>query len=432
MVPHGVVGVVAAVFPGQWRVTDPVVTLDDGTPIFLSQRWEIRKPRPRARRLKLKKPLITGQRVVDTLFPVAEGGAAIIPGGFGTGKTVLEQSIARRGAADVVVYIGCGERGNEMAEALDQLQRLIDPATGDPLMNRTVLIANTSNMPVAAREASIYTGVTIAEYYRDMGYSVIVLADSTSRWAEALREISSRLEEIPGEEGYPSYLASLLSAFYERAGATTIAGREEETGAVTIIGAVSPPGGDFSEPVTQASLRMASTFWGLDPELANQRHFPAINWRSSYSLVAPQLAGWYRDNVNEAWGVMTARLRILLQQEEELEEIARVVGADTLEERDRFTLASARWMREGYMRQSAVHPTDGFCPPEKQGVMLTTLLAYIDRAKLALDGGVPLDRVTDPALTTRLLRLKELEGEALTEEIADLLATADRRFGEEE
>jgi V/A-type H+-transporting ATPase subunit A len=416
MVPHGVKGTIAAVFGGLRTVMDPVAELTGGTPLYMRQKWNIRRPRPVARRLPSIQPLLTGQRVVDSLFPIALGGAAIIPGGFGSGKTVLEQTIAKHSSARIIVYIGCGERGNEMADTLEQLGGLLDPATGRPLMERTILIANTSNMPVAAREASIYTGAAIAEYYRDMGYDVAVLADSTSRWAEALREISSRMEEIPGEEGYPTYLAGRLGAFYERAGRVELAGRPGETGSMTIIGAVSPPGGDFSEPVTQASLRVASTFWGLDTELAYQRHFPAINWRTSYSLTYRSMARWYSENAGKDWAEMIARLQAILQREEELEEIARIVGADSMEEKDRAAMRAGRIIREGYLRQSAVHPVDACCPLPRQRKTLEAMLDFIEAMLAAVAGGAPLEEIEASPALERLLRLKEAPADGLDAE----------------
>jgi len=420
MVEKGVSGIVETAVEGNFSITDPVVTLKDGRAITMRQKWNVREPRPRLDRIPLTEPLLTGQRVVDTLFPIAEGGAAIIPGGFGSGKTVLEQTIAKYAQADIIIYIGCGERGNEMADTLSQLPKLTDPHTGRPLMERTILIANTSNMPVAAREASIYTGMTIAEYYRDMGYKVTVLADSTSRWAEALREISSRLEEIPGEEGYPTYLASRLGAFYERAGRAHLVGRPDETGSVTIIGAVSPPGGDFSEPVTQASLRMASTFWGLDYDLAHQRHFPAINWRISFSLTYPALAGWYAQNVSPDWGAMVKKAHAILQKEEELSEVVKIVGMDSLEDRERITLEGARLLREGYLRQSAAHPTDAFCSIKRQEKMLSTFLFFMDSMATAAERGVSAETIIRFPGMEALLRLKEIPEEEMDAKIESL------------
>ncbi len=420
MVPKDVRGTVDTVSGGPHTVDDTVVVLRDGTEISMRQNWNIRVPRPRSARLPLKIPMITGQRVVDSLFPIAEGGAAVIPGGFGSGKTVLEQTIAKYAEADVIIYIGCGERGNEMADTLHQMTKLKDPHTGLPLMCRTILIANTSNMPVAAREACIYTGITIGEYYRDMGYRITMLADSTSRWAEALREISSRLEEIPGEEGYPTYLSSRLGTFYERAGRARIAGRPKETGSITVVGAVSPPGGDFSEPVTQASLRMASTFWGLDYELAHQRHFPAINWRSSFSLTYERMMPWFKEKVSKNWQEMIRETHLILQREEELSEVVKIVGADSMEDRERADLEAARLIREGYLRQSAVHPTDAYCSIKRQERMLFLFLDYINRMLEAVDRGVLVDTIQESPITERLLRLKETAEDKLEQEMEEL------------
>lgn len=430
MVPKGVEGIVKSAREGEFTITDPVVELEDGSTITMRQKWNIREARPRAGRLPLKVPLITGQRVIDTLFPIAEGGAAIIPGGFGSGKTVLEQTIAKFAQADIVIYIGCGERGNEMADTLNQFPQLTDPHTGRPLMERTILIANTSNMPVAAREASIYTGMSVAEYYRDMGYKVAVMADSTSRWAEALREISSRLEEIPGEEGYPTYLASRLGAFYERAGRCVVG--DNGTGSVTIIGAVSPPGGDFSEPVTQASLRMASTFWGLDYDLAHQRHFPAINWRISFSLTYPALMGWYAENVCAAWPEMVKKVHAILQKEEELLEVVKIIGADSLEDKERVTLEGARLLREGYLRQSAVSPTDAYCSITRQKMTLEFYLFFIERVAAAVEKGTTVETILKFPGMEETLRLKEVEDSALEGRVAELGKSLEKYLKEEE
>ncbi len=430
--PPGVQGKIAFINGGDFTVVNTVAELDNGYRFSLRQRWNIREPRPTAGRLPFNVPLVTGQRVLDTLFPVAEGGSAIIPGGFGTGKTVLEQTIAKFANADIIVYVGCGERGNEMTDVLHEFPQLTDPYTGRPLMERTVLIANTSNMPVAAREASIYTGVTIAEYYRDMGYRVALLADSTSRWAEALREISSRLEEMPGEEGYPTYIASRMSAFYERAGRFRCHGRPQEPGSITIVGAVSPPGGDFSEPVTQASMRTASTFWALDYDLAYQRHFPAINWRTSYSLSYPNLALWYQNNVAQEWNEMVVETNAILQREEELMEIARIVGMDAMGEPERTAMEAARLIREGYLRQSAVHPTDSFCSQPRQYALLSLFLHYARTIAAAQKGGATLDRILAAPTAERLLRAKELDEAALAEEAAGIRrATAEWFAGED-
>ncbi len=416
MSPPGVSGKIAFINGGDFSLVNTVAALDSGHKFSLRQRWNIREPRPNGGRLPFTVPLITGQRVLDTLFPIAEGGSAIIPGGFGTGKTVLEQTIAKFASADIIVYVGCGERGNEMTDVLHEFPRLKDPYTGRPLMERTVLIANTSNMPVAAREASIYTGVTIAEYYRDMGLRVALLADSTSRWAEALREISSRLEEMPGEEGYPTYIASRMAAFYERAGRFICHGRPGEQGAITIIGAVSPPGGDFSEPVTQASMRTASTFWALDYGLAYQRHFPAINWRTSYSLAAPNLAPWYEANAARGWGAMVSETNSILQREEELLEIARIVGMDAMGEPERVAIEAARLIREGYLRQSAADPADSFCSRTRQRQLLAIFLYYARALESAQRGGAALEKILAAPMTERVLRAKYLAEEELETE----------------
>ena len=428
MVPVDVEGVIKEIKSGEFAVTDTVAVLEGGRELTLSQKWNIRKPRPSAGRLPSNVPMITGQRILDTLFPVAEGGSAIIPGGFGTGKTVLEQTIAMFADADVIIYVGCGERGNEMAEVLRKFPELIDPYSGKPLMERTILIANTSNMPVAAREASIYTGMTMAEYYRDMGYRVTLLADSTSRWAEALREISSRMEEIPGEEGYPSYLPSRLGLFYERAGCMRCLGRPDDTGVITIIGAVSPPGGDFSEPVTQASMRLAPTFWALDYDLAHQRHFPAINWHSSFSLSYPDMVKWYADNVDGDWQEMVAEVHSILQKEVELAEMVKIVGIDAMGDQERIEMETARLLKEGYLRQSSYQPNDAFCSYKRQQKMLSIFLYYIRNVTAAVKEGISADYILAAPMVERLLRLKEIpekqiekEIEALTGEIADYI-----------
>jgi len=431
MVPHGIAGKIASIGDGELTIAEPGAVLEDGTGIPLRQRWNIREPRPTAGRLGFNVPMLTGQRILDTLLPVAEGGSAIIPGGFGTGKTVLEQTIAKYASADVIIYIGCGERGNEMSDVLHQFPRLSDLYTGRPLMERTILIANTSNMPVAAREASIYTGMTIAEYYRDMGLRVAVMADSTSRWAEALREISSRLEEMPGEEGYPTYLASRLAAFYERAGRFRCQGREKEIGAITVIGAVSPPGGDFSEPVTQASMRTASTFWALDYDLAYQRHFPAINWRTSYSLAIPNLSEWFALNAAPNWGAMVEETNSILQREEELADIAKVVGMDAMGERERVEMEAARLIREGYLRQNSAHPADAFCSLPRQVKLLALFLNYTRAIQAATHKGCPLETILNAPMVEPLLRAKELPETEMDAEIQKLRTEIRDYFGRE-
>jgi len=378
--------------------------------VTLCQRWPVRQPRPVHARLPPREPLMTGTRIIDVLFPVAKGGSAIIPGGFGTGKTVAEHSLARWSDIDVVIYVGCGERGNEMTDVLEEFPTLEDPRTGAPLIERTVLIANTSNMPVAAREASIYTGVTIAEYYRDMGYDVLLLADSTSRWGEALREISGRLEEMPGEEGYPAYLAARLAEFYERSGRVLCLGSEDRqgkhrTGSVTVVGAVSPPGGDFSEPITQNSMRVAGTFWALDYDLSRRRHFPAINWTNSYSLY--DLGDWYAGKVANDWSTLTGEAKALLQREVELLEIVRLVGPDALAEVQRAVLGVARMLREDFLQQLAHDEVDRYCTVDKAYWMLKTIMDFYRRTQAALEVGIPLAKILALPVIADIARMKE-------------------------
>lgn len=376
---------------GNFTVDDVIGELEDGTQLQLMQKWPVRNPRPFAEKLRPDIPLVTGMRILDGLFPVAKGGTAAIPGPFGSGKTVTQQSLAKYSDAQIVVYIGCGERGNEMTEVLTEFPHLEDPNTGKPLMNRTVLIANTSNMPVAAREASVYTGITLAEYYRDQGYDVSLMADSTSRWAEAMREISSRLEEMPGEEGYPAYLAARLAEFYERAGRVkTLNG---EFGSITVIGAVSPPGGDFSEPVTQNTLRIVKVFWALDAKLAQRRHFPAINWLDSYSLYEGDLSEWYEKNVHPEWSVMRQWAANVLQVEAELQDIVQLVGSDALPEEQQLTLEISRGIREVFLQQNAFHAVDAFAPLKKQFEILVALKKWEALAQNALKNGVPLNDI---------------------------------------
>jgi V/A-type H+-transporting ATPase subunit A len=372
---------------GKFTVDEVIGHLEDGTELRMMHKWPVRVPRPNAEKLRPEVPLITGQRILDGLFPLAKGGTAAIPGPFGSGKTVTQQTLAKWSDAEIVVYIGCGERGNEMTEVLSEFPELKDPKTGGPLMNRTVLIANTSNMPVAAREASVYTGITIAEYYRDMGYDVSLMADSTSRWAEAMREISSRLEEMPGEEGYPAYLAAKLAEFYERAGRVkTLNGK---LGSVTVIGAVSPPGGDFSEPVTQNTLRIVKVFWALDAKLAQRRHFPSINWLSSYSLYSASLDDWFAKNVGKEFLDLRAWAMDTLQQEAELQDIVQLVGSDALPPEQQVTLEVARMLREIFLQQNAFHPVDTFAPLERQHKILRAIRRYADLGRDALARGVP-------------------------------------------
>jgi V/A-type H+-transporting ATPase subunit A len=421
MVPPGLSGKVAEIHGGEFRLDEviAVIELEDGArpgrrEITLVQQWPVRFPRPSQNRLPPREPLITGTRIIDVFFPVAKGGSAIIPGGFGTGKTVIEHSLARWADVDIVVYVGCGERGNEMTEVLEEFPTLEDLRTNTPLMDRTVLIANTSNMPVAAREASIYTGITIAEYYRDMGYDVLMLADSTSRWGEALREISGRLEEMPSEEGYPAYLAARLAEFYERAGRVVCLGRGPEDsmpaldkkGSVTVVGAVSPPGGDFSEPMTQSSMRMAGTFWALDYGLSRQRHFPAINWTRSYSLYT--LDDWFTTKIADQWKQLTSEALALLQREAELMEIVQLVGPDALADTERAVLSVARMLREDFLHQSAYHPVDRFCPLDKAYWMLQNIMRFYQSTRAALENGVSLEDVTDLRVVSTIARMKEL------------------------
>lgn len=398
MVPPGLEGEVTEVKPdGKYKINDTIVTLKDkkgnAHELTLCQRWPIRIPRPVSRRLPAQRPLITGQRVIDTLFPIAKGGAAAIPGGFGTGKTMTQHQLAKWCDADIIIYVGCGERGNEMTDVLNEFPELIDPHTGKSLMERTVLIANTSDMPVAAREASIYTGITIAEYFRDMGYSVALMADSTSRWAEALREMSGRLEEMPGEEGYPAYLGSRLAQFYERAGRVVSLGSDGREGALSVIGAVSPPGGDISEPVSQATLRIVKVFWGLDSALAYKRHFPAINWLTSYSLYADSLGSWFNDNVSEEWTSLRARLMALLSDEASLDEIVKLVGMDALSPTDRLKMETARSIREDFLHQLAFHEVDTYSSLRKQYLMMKLVLRFYDGSLDALKKGANIEKL---------------------------------------
>ncbi|MDH3446079.1 MAG: V-type ATP synthase subunit A, partial [Deltaproteobacteria bacterium] len=423
LVPLGVEGNVVEIRQGNFTVEETVARImpksgGDAVEIRLMQRWPVRRGRPCRQKLSPNTPLITGQRVIDTFFPIAKGGTAVIPGGFGTGKTVMEQTLAKRAEVQIVVYVGCGERGNEITEVLSEFPRLMDPSKGVPLMERTVLVANTSNMPVAAREASIYTSLTIAEYYRDMGYDVALMADSTSRWGEALREVSGRLEEMPGEEGYPAYLGSRLAGFYERAGRVICLGREGWEGSVTIVGAVSPPGGDFSEPMTQSSLRAAGTFWGLDVNLARRRHFPAIHWMTSYSLY--DLAHWFKTEVDTEWQEQARLAMLLLQKEEELLEVVQLVGSEALPDAEKAILQVGRLLREDYLQQSAFDPVDEFCPPTKQAFMLKAIMSFYQGLVDALSKGVLLSRIVSLPIMGDIARMKELPRENAEREIAAL------------
>ena len=399
MVPPNIKGKLMSIKKdGDYTIEDEiaVISTDNGDKsISMMQRWPVRRPRPVSKKYDPTLPLITGQRVVDTFFPIAKGGTAAIPGGFGTGKTVTLHQLAKWSDAKVVVYVGCGERGNEMTDVLREFPELKDPKTGKPLMERTVLIANTSNMPVAARDASVYTGITIAEYYRDMGYDVALMADSTSRWAEAMREISGRLEEMPGEEGYPAYLASRLAEFYERAGRAKLTTSKDKEGSVSVMGAVSPPGGDFSEPVAQNTLRIVKVFWALDADLADKRHFPSINWLKSYSLYTDEVSDWWNKNTGEGWIKLRNRAMALLQKESELQEIIKLVGPDALPPRERATLESARMIRENFLQQSAFHEVDTFCPGKKQYEMLRIMLKFSDLISEATSKNVHIDDIFD-------------------------------------
>ena len=431
MVPPNISGTVETVVPdGSYTIGETLVTVfqPDETVASLSmiQKWPIRVPRPVMKRFPASRPLVTGQRILDTLFPIAKGGTAAIPGGFGTGKTMTQHSIAKWSDADIIVYIGCGERGNEMTEVLEDFSKLIDPKSGNPLMDRTVLIANTSNMPVAAREASIYTGLTLAEYYRDMGYHVAIMADSTSRWAEALRELSGRLEEMPAEEGFPAYLASRLSGFYERAGMVkTLNGNE---GSVTIIGAVSPQGGDFSEPVTQNTKRFVRCFWGLDKNLAYSRHFPAINWLSSYSEYLPDLASWYADNVGPDFIDDRNQLVAILNQESSLMEIVKLIGNDVLPDDQKLTLEIARVIRLGFLQQNAFHPQDTCVPLEKQKKMMATILYLYAKAKALVSMGMPMSVLKEDKIFDKVISIKyDVENDRL-DKFDDYKAAIDKFY----
>lgn len=416
MVPYKVSGIVKEIKSGSFTVEEIVCILEteDGLKeLTMMQKWPVRKGRPYARKLNPVEPMTTGQRVIDTFFPVAKGGAAAVPGPFGAGKTVVQHQVAKWGDTEIVVYVGCGERGNEMTDVLNEFPELIDPKTGESLMKRTVLIANTSNMPVAAREASIYTGITIAEYFRDMGYSVAIMADSTSRWAEALREMSGRLEEMPGDEGYPAYLGSRLAEYYERAGKVVTLGKEEREGVITAIGAVSPPGGDISEPVTQSTLRIVKVFWGLDAQLAYRRHFPSINWLSSYSLYLDKMGIWMDENVSSDWSSLRTEAMALLQEESKLEEIVRLVGIDALSEGDQLKLEVAKSIREDYLQQNAFHEVDTYSSLKKQYKMLKLVLAFMHEGQRALDAGVYLEKILELEVRDRIARSKYIPEEEL-------------------
>lgn len=410
MIPPEISGKIAEITGGDCTIEDTVAIVTDekgaSVSITLMQKWPVRKGRPFSKKLSPDMPLVTGQRVIDALFPIAKGGVAAIPGPFGSGKTVTQHQLAKWAEADIVVYIGCGERGNEMTDVLNEFPELIDPHTGKSLMERTVLIANTSDMPVAAREASIYTGITIAEYFRDMGYSVALMADSTSRWAEALREMSGRLEEMPGEEGYPAYLGSRLAQFYERAGRVISLGSDEREGALSVIGAVSPAGGDISEPVTQATLRIVKVFWGLDSSLAYKRHFPAINWLTSYSLYASSLGKWFNKNVDSDWTELRAKIMKILSEEAELEEIVKLVGMDALSSSDRLKMETARSIREDFLHQLAFHEVDTYTSLKKQLLMMRLVLFYFDSASKCLEKGGKIEKIVSIPSREKIGRFK--------------------------
>ena len=438
MIPVGVSGTLTYISGGEYTVTDTVAVVTDEKgqehPVSLMQKWPVRKGRPYQRKLSPDMPLVTGQRVIDCLFPIAKGGVAAVPGPFGSGKTVVQHQLAKWADADIVVYIGCGERGNEMTDVLNEFPELKDPKTGKSLMERTVLIANTSDMPVAAREASIYTGITIAEYFRDMGYSVALMADSTSRWAEALREMSGRLEEMPGEEGYPAYLGSRLAQFYERAGRVISLGQDNREGALSVIGAVSPAGGDISEPVTQATLRIVKVFWSLDADLAYKRHFPAINWLTSYSLYVDNMGKWFNEKVSPEWMTCRQGMMSLLQEEAELEEIVKMVGMDALSPTDRLKMEAARSIREDFLHQNSFHDVDTYTSLRKQFLMMKLVLAFYEKSEKALKDGAGVQGLIKMPVREKIGRFKyvldeniETEYEAVTKELEAEIADVLRR-----
>ena len=427
-VPFGMSGKVVSIENGEFNITETIAVIDDNgekKSVAMLRKWPVRKARPYAEKMSPSMPMVTGQRVIDTLFPIARGGCAAVPGPFGSGKTVVQHQLAKWADAKIIVYVGCGERGNEMTDVLNEFPELKDPTTGEPLMKRTVLIANTSDMPVAAREASIYTGITIAEYFRDMGYDVAIMADSTSRWAEALREMSGRLEEMPGDEGYPAYLASRLAEFYERAGIVKVLGREKLTGSITAIGAVSPPGGDLSEPVSQATLRIVKVFWGLSASLAYKRHFPAIDWLISYSLYADRLGEWFKQNVGSDYVELRSFVMRVLQEEAELDEIVRLVGMDALSYKDRMTMETAKMIREDYLHQNAFHETDTYTSLIKQHKMLKLIYEFYRLGNIAIDNYAELDDVLSIGAKEKIGRAKyvpESEIDSLDELLREMTA----------
>lgn len=430
LVPNGIKGKITSIQEGDFTILETVAVVEgnkgESMPVTMMQKWPVRVGRPYKEKLPPSMPLVTGQRVIDTLFPIAKGGVAAVPGPFGSGKTVVQHQLAKWAEADIVVYIGCGERGNEMTDVLNEFPELKDPKTGHSLMERTVLIANTSDMPVAAREASIYVGITIAEYFRDMGFSVALMADSTSRWAEALREMSGRLEEMPGEEGYPAYLGSRLAQFYERAGRVISLGKDGREGALSVIGAVSPPGGDISEPVSQATLRIVKVFWGLDASLAYRRHFPAINWLTSYSLYVDNLGKWFNAKVEENWMNNRARIMRLLHEESELEEIVKLVGMDALSAPDRLKLEAARSIREDFLHQDAFHEVDTYTSLDKQFLMMELVLKYYDIALEALNKGADIDELVKLPVREKIGRFKYVAKEKIKKEYDEILENLHR------
>ena len=434
MVPYGHSGKIAAIKQGEFTVEDTVCEIDgpngEKKSISMMQKWPVRRERPYFKKLPPVVPLTSGQRIIDSLFPLAKGGTAAVPGPFGSGKTVVQHQLAKWSDVDIVVYVGCGGRGNEMTDVLREFPELKDPRSGESLMKRTVLIANTSDMPVAAREASVYTGITIAEYFRDMGYDVAIIADSTSRWAEALREMSGRLEEMPGEEGYPAYLTSRLAQFYERAGRVICMGTDGREGSLSAIGAVSPPGGDISEPVSQATLRIVKVFWGLDASLAYRRHFPAINWLTSYSLYNDRLAAWYDKNVNPNYNINKAKAMLIHQKESELQEIVQLVGIDSLSPLDRLTMEVARMQREDFLQQNAFSDTDSYSSPAKQYALLNIILQYNELAKKAVEAGVNVDKVIAITACAKIGRAKNVPEADFEKEYADILLLAKTELDE--
>ena len=432
MLPPAISGIVKEISSGTCTTEDVVaIVLDEKgneNPVGITQKWPVRKGRPYSKKLAPSEPLITGQRVIDSLFPLAKGGVAAIPGPFGSGKTVTQHQLAKWSDADIIVYIGCGERGNEMTDVLNEFPALKDPKTGKTLMERTVLIANTSDMPVAAREASIYTGITIAEYFRDMGYNVALMADSTSRWAEALREMSGRLEEMPGEEGYPAYLSSRLAQFYERAGRVLSIGKEQREGTLSVIGAVSPAGGDISEPVTQATLRIVKVFWGLDSALAYKRHFPAINWLTSYSLYANSMGEWFNKNISPEWTKLRGNIIRLLSEEAELQETVKLVGMDAISHKDRLKMEAARSIREDFLHQAAFHEVDTYASADKQFTMMKTVWSFYEKGLEALEKGADVEKISLMDVREKIGRLKYVKEDEVSAEYEIIISALDEEL----